>query len=79
MKQRETWFQQLANRLMWASRILITDAPVVRLDNGIDLDLRNNRVILHGDVGLHVVGNLSLTATGEVITKGGVNDDSTGK
>jgi hypothetical protein len=62
------WFQQLAQKLVWAHRVIVTDSsnPVLRLDNGITVDLTNNRLILEGDFALHVTGNLTLSADGEV-------------
>ncbi len=62
------WFQQLSQRLIWAHRALVADPvhPVIRLDNGMTLDLARNKVILEGDFCLHVTGNLSLSADGDL-------------
>lgn len=73
------WFQQLSQRLIWAHRALVADTvhPVIRLDNGMTLDLVNNKVILEGDFALHVTGNLSLTADGVLALKDRNGDIST--
>jgi len=66
------WYRELTQRLTWASRILInhTDRSVIRLDNGVSLDLSTNRIILDGDFALHVTGNLNLSADGEATVNG---------
>lgn len=60
------WFKQMAQRLIWAHRAFVAEAnePIIKLDNGIALDLNNNRIILEGDFALHVTGNMSLTSDG---------------
>lgn len=62
------WFQQLTQKLVWAHRVIITDSakPMLRLDNGITIDLNTSTIILEGDCGLHIKGNFTLSADGEV-------------
>lgn len=75
------WFQQLSQRLIWAHRALVADSthPVIQLENGVTLDLARNKVILEGDFALHVTGNLSLTADGDLNVQGNYGDISTSK
>lgn len=68
------WFQQLAQRMIWAHRALVADSvhPVIKLDNGVTLDLARNKVILEGDFALHVTGNLTLSADGDLDLNSGM-------
>ncbi|MNK54322.1 hypothetical protein D3C87_733040 [compost metagenome] len=68
------WFQQIAQRMIWAHRALVADPvhPVIKLENGVTLDLARNKVILEGDFALHVTGNLTFTADGDLELKSGV-------
>lgn len=67
-----SWYKELTQRLVWASRAIVTDSnnPVIRLDNGLSLDLANNRIILEGDFALHTTGQIDLSADGNVIING---------
>lgn len=69
------WFAQLTQRLVWAHRAFVADDtnPIIRLDNGISLDLSNNKIILEGNFALHVTGNFSLTADGDLDIRDHVN------
>ena len=67
------WFQDLTRRLTWATKIIVLPGnnPVIRLDNGITLDLVRNKIILDGDFALHVTGNLDLSADGDILLRSG--------
>lgn len=69
------WFKEFAQRLVWASRAFVADGanPVIKLENGISLDLSQNRIILEGDLSIHVTGNMSLTSDGKMTVLGYAN------
>jgi len=66
------WFKEFSQRLVWASRAFVADGanPVIKLENGISLDLSQNKIILEGDLAIHVTGNMSLTSDGEMTVRG---------
>lgn len=70
----DNWFRDIARRLSWATKVLVMPGnnPVIKLDNGVTLDLVRNRIILEGDLGIHVTGNLDLSADGDIVMTSGI-------
>jgi len=64
----DNWFKQLTQRLIWAGRALTVDSnnPVIRLDNGLELDLQNKKITLEGDLHLHITGRFEISSDGEM-------------
>lgn len=62
-----TWFKELVTRLSWASKIISDSSTIIKLDNGISLDISNNQIILDGDFALHTTGKLTFSSDKDVV------------
>lgn len=74
---RPSWFRNLVERFTWAVTAFRAPRyePVIKLADGIALDLHTKQIVIDGDFGVYATGNVTFRAEKHVIIESGRDDD----